>query len=141
MDAYAQYRTQAVTTASPAQLVAMLYQGALTAITIAEQQLTGEGPADAELVHRELVRAQQIVTELTLSLDHEQGGQIAANLAALYDFCWDRLVQANLKKDASLLPAVRHTLGDLSLTWAEMMQQQGQELDRDGSEQKPNMNP
>lgn len=123
MDAYAQYRTQAVTTASPAQLVAMLYQGALTAVAVAEQAMSGEGPDDPELVHRELVRAQQIVVELTTSLDHEQGGEIAANLAALYDFCWDRLVQANLRKDPSLLPAVRHTLGDLSLAWAEMMQQ------------------
>lgn len=123
MDAYAQYRTQAVTTASPAQLVAMLYQGALTAIAVAEQAMSGKGPDDAELVHRELVRAQQIVTELTTSLDHEQGGAIASSLAALYDFCWDRLVQANLRKDATLLPAVRHTLGDLSLAWSEMMQQ------------------
>lgn len=123
MDAYAQYRTQSVTTASPAQLVAMLYQGALTAVAVAEQAMTGDGPGDAQLVHRELVRAQQIVTELTASLDHEQGGAIASNLAALYDFCWDRLVQANLRKDPALLPAVRHTLGDLSLAWAEMMQQ------------------
>lgn len=125
MDAYSQYRTQAVTTASPAQLVAMLYQGALTAITVAEQALTGEGRGDAELVHRELVRAQDIVTELTLSLDHEQGGEIARNLASLYEFCSERLVRANLHKDAELLPAVRHTLGDLSEAWSQMMQRQG----------------
>lgn len=121
MDAYAQYRTQAVTTASPAQLVAMLYQGALTAVTVAEQALADR--SNLELAHRELVRAQDIVNELTWSLDHEQGGQVAANLAALYDFCVDRLLQANIDKDASLLPSVRDTLAGLAEAWAGMMQQ------------------
>lgn len=121
MDAYSQYRTQAVTTASPAQLVAMLYQGALTAITVAEQALA-DG-TNLELAHRELVRAQDIVNELTCSLDHEQGGVLAANLAALYDFCTDRLLRANIDKDAGLLSAVRDTLAGLAEAWAGMMQQ------------------
>lgn len=122
MDAYSQYRTQAVTTASPAQLVAMLYQGALTAITVAEQALT-DSMRNTEQAHHELVRAQAIVNELTMSLDHDAGGQIAANLASLYEFCTDRLVRANLHKDASLLPAVRDTVAGLSEAWSEMMQQ------------------
>lgn len=122
MDAYSQYRTQAVTTASPAQLVAMLYQGALTAITVAEQALT-DSTRNTEQAHHELVRAQAIVNELTMSLDHDAGGQIAANLASLYEFCTDRLVRANLHKDASLLPAVRDTVAGLSEAWSEMMQQ------------------
>lgn len=121
MDAYAQYRTQAVATASPAQLVAMLYQGALTAITVAEQALA-DG-TNLELAHRELVRAQDIVNELTWSLDHEQGGVLAANLASLYDFCTDRLLRANIDKDAGLLPEVRDTLAGLAEAWAGMMQQ------------------
>lgn len=123
MDAYSQYRTQAVTTASPAQLVAMLYQGAVTAITVAEQAMRDGAAGNTEQAHRELVRAQAIVNELTVSLDHDAGGQIAANLASLYEFCNDRLVRANLHKDASLLPAVRQTLAGLSEAWSEMMQQ------------------
>ena len=123
MDAYAQYRTQAVTTASPAQLVAMLYQGALTAITVAEQALAADD-GDRELAHRELVRAQAIVTELTVSLDHEQGGEIARSLASLYEFCSERLLRANVSKDAGLLPGVRRTLAGLAEAWNEMIQQQ-----------------
>lgn len=123
MDAYAQYQTQAVTTASPAQLVAMLYQGALTAITVAEQALRGGPDGRTDVAHRELVRAQAIVDELALSLDLEQGGEIAVNLAALYDFCTDRLVRANTAKDPDLLPAVRQTLAGLADAWTSMMQQ------------------
>lgn len=128
MDAYAHYRTQAVTTASPAQLVAMLYQGALTAITVAEQALEGSDANRGEVAHRELVRAQAIVTELSASLDHEQGGDIARNLESLYDFCSDRLMQANVKKDAGLLTAVRSTIADLADAWNHVLVQQGSAL-------------
>lgn len=121
MDAYNQYQTQAVTTATPGQLVAMLYQGALGAITRAEQVLRGDGRDRFEVANRELSKAHEIVSELTVSLDHDAGGQIAANLAALYDFCADRLIRANLHKDPELLPAVKQVVADLAETWDEML--------------------
>ena len=111
---YGQYRTQAVETANPAQLVLMLYDGALTAITRAEQALTA---TQVQTANTELQRAQRIVEELLVSLDTDRGGQIAGNLAALYDFCIDRLTQANLGKDPALLPAVRDTLSGLREAW------------------------
>jgi flagellar secretion chaperone FliS len=75
------------------------------------------------VAHDELVRAQAILNELVCSLDHEQGGEVARNLAALYDFCLDRLVRANLDKDPALLGAVRSTLADLADAWSTMMRQ------------------
>jgi len=121
MDAYSHYRTQAVTTASPAQLVAMLYQGALTAVEVADEALrTDRGGPQA---HDELLRAQAILNELVCSLDHERGGEVARNLAALYDFCLDRLVRANLDKDPAPLEAVRSTLTDLADAWSTMMRE------------------
>jgi flagellar secretion chaperone FliS len=123
MDAYRQYQTQAVTTATPGQLVAMLYQGALAAVYRAEQTLRAGDAVRVESVHHDLVKAQDILAELSLSLDHAAGGEIAANLAALYDFCTDRLVRANLTKDPELLPAVSRILGELATTWDEVMRQ------------------
>ena len=109
------YRRGAVTTASPAQLVGMMYSAAIEAIQRAETSINQGGQvADA---HRELTRAQDIVVELQLSLDHEGGGAIAGSLASLYDFCLDRLVRANLSKDPMLLPAVARVLGGLSEAW------------------------
>lgn len=115
---YAEYQTQAVETASPAQLVLMLYNGALASITKAEQALVASR-VDVELVNTELQRAQRIVEELLVSLDVERGGQIAANLAALYDFCLDRLMTANLAKDAVTLPETRDVLAGLRDAWEE----------------------
>ncbi len=122
MDAYRQqYQTQAVTTASPAQLVQMLYHGAVGAVTRAEQALLRGGDGVIESAHDDLVRAQDIITELVVSLDHEAGGDIATNLARLYDYCLDRLRRANLDKDPALLPSVRAVLADLAEAWEEVI--------------------
>lgn len=110
------YRAQAVETAGPVQLVMMLYDGALGAIATAERGLGAEKAL--ETAHRELTRAQDIVTELMLALDHDQGGDIAAGLAIIYDYCLDRLTRANLAKDPALLADVTKSLSSLREAWA-----------------------
>jgi flagellar secretion chaperone FliS len=97
----------------------MLYDGALAALTRATQALDpGATEADPESANRELQRAQDILTELRVTLDVARGGQIAANLAALYDFCLEQLLDANIRKDASELPAVRSVVAGLRDAWA-----------------------
>ena len=114
MDAYATYRTQAATTASPAQLVLMLYDGALGQIDRA-----GRALADGyqEQAHDALIRSQAIVNHLAATLDHDRGGEIATNLASLYDFCSQQLIDANLTKRGDDLPAVARVLRGLRDTW------------------------
>lgn len=114
MDAYATYRTQAATTASPAQLVLMLYDGALGQIDRAQRALVD---GHHEQAHDALTRAQAIVNHLSSTLDHERGGQIAGNLGSLYDFCSQQLVEANLGKRGDGLPAVERVLRGLRDTW------------------------
>lgn len=121
MDANRHYQSQAVSTASPGQLISMLYAGAIGAVTRAEQALTAAEPGAIEAAHRDLVKAQAIVTELAISLDHDAGGPVAGNLASLYDYCLDRLQQANLAKDPSLLGSVRDVLAGLAETWDEVL--------------------
>jgi flagellar biosynthetic protein FliS len=88
------YRSQAVGTAGPLQLVLMLYDRALAAIARSEWALNNREPGSIELAHKELTRAQDIVTELMLSLDHDKGGEISSSLNAIYEFCLERLTQA-----------------------------------------------
>ncbi len=115
-DAAGLYREAAVTTAGPAQLVALLYDGALAAIGCARRHLDGDRP-DPEAAHRELTRAQDILVELQMSLDHGAGGGISSSLDALYDFCLDRLVAANLAKDTRPLQPVTTVLLELRDAW------------------------
>ena len=111
--AAARYRAQAVETASPAALLLMLYDRAIGAVNQAQEALGDRGGDYLWIAHRELTRAQQIVSGLQLSLDHEQGGAIAPQLAALYDYCIHQLTEANVRKDPTRLPPVAAVLGEL----------------------------
>jgi len=116
------YVTDSIGTAGPAQLVLALYDGALGAIERARTILVlgaHAGHGGIEAVHAQLVKAQRIVTELRVTLDHERGGDIARNLDALYGFCLRTLVDANLTKDPSRLTPASDVLRSLRDTWAE----------------------
>ena len=107
------YQDQSVSTANPRQLVTMLYDRVLVAI--ARCRTSG----DTETVNHELQRAQDILTELNATLDHHRGGDISRNLASLYDYCLDRLVRANLRKDLSLIDPVEQVVCELRDAWRE----------------------
>lgn len=108
------YQMSSVATAGPAQLTLMLYDRALVGLARAQQ---ADGPQRVEVVNSELTRVQDIVTELLVTLDRERGGDIARNLAALYDYCLDRLIRANVRKDLGLLDEVRAVLTPLRDAW------------------------
>ena len=108
------YQQSAVTTAGPAQLVTMCYDGTLGAIARAQHP-----EATPETVNREIQRAQDIVTELLLGLDHDRGGQVAAGLAALYRYCLEELLSANIRKDPSRLQSVVDVIAPLREAWTE----------------------
>lgn len=118
MDAQDYYRTQSIETASPAQLVSLLYHAAVAAVARGEGAMRANRVEDA---NRDLLKAQDIVTELRVTLDFDKGGDIARNLDALYDFCFTRLLDANVRKDPELLPAVQSTLAQLAESWDEML--------------------
>ena len=113
---YDQYRPQAATTASPSQLVLMLFDGVLSEVGRAGRALRAS-PVDVEDAHDCLSRAQAIVMELSLTLDHARGGEVAANLASLYTFCIDRLVEANVRKSSEHLGDVTDVIVGLREAW------------------------
>ena len=116
MDASTTYSQQAATTASPAQLVLMLYDAAL-AHTEAGRQAAEAEPQQLEATHRSIGRVQAIVRELQLTLDHERGGEVAATLAGLYGYCQDLLLRANLRKDPKLLEELVTLLTPVRDAW------------------------
>ena len=107
-----------IDTVPPGRLVIMLLEGSLAAIDRAVVALN-EDHGGVEIAHRELSRAQDIVRELQLSLDHEAGGQIAQSLDALYCFCLEGLVRANVAKDPHPLASVSHILNELLDCWGQ----------------------
>lgn len=110
------YKKNQIQTASPKQLVVLLYEGAIKNIRLAE---LAQEQQDIQKVNQYLIKAQDIVSELANSLNH-QGGEnaIASELAALYDYLLNELLQANLKKDTEKMISARNILNELLEAWA-----------------------
>jgi flagellar protein FliS len=111
-----QYQSRAIQTASPGQLVVMLYDGFLRFAAQAQDALARGDIASAA---SRLTRAQDIVDELRLTLDLNQG-EIAGNLAALYAYVTERLTGARLAKDPGQVAEARRVMGELRSAWAQI---------------------
>jgi flagellar protein FliS len=123
LNPYQKYRATKVETAGQVDLVVMLYQGAVRFTRVAIDALERN---DLKAAHTNLVRAQDIVVELLGSLNRDAGGQIAGQLASVYDYCFRRLVAANVQKDAAPAREVVGILRDLGTAWQEIAAQQRQ---------------
>ena len=111
------YRQTRVKTASQGQLIVMLYDEGLKQLKIAETEL-GRSQAKLDVAHNAIVKAQDIITELMVSLDFEKGGDIAQNLFHLYMFFNQRLIDANLGKESSAIREVHDLMAELREAWA-----------------------
>jgi flagellar protein FliS len=100
--------------ADPVKLVTLLYRGALEAISAARAALqAGDIPGRS----RQILKAWRIVQELRESLNPAQGGEISRQLAELYAWVCQRLLDANtLQSEAPLAEAAR-VLGTLAEAW------------------------
>jgi flagellar secretion chaperone FliS len=112
------YQADAITTASPGQLVLMMYDGILKAMRHATVAGSPE-TLDEALFDRELDRAVRILAEMRGVLDHERGGEISANLDSLYTFCIDLIADAVEAGSIEPLATVTEIVGTLRETWAE----------------------
>ena len=120
------YQAQAVLTASPGQLVLMLFDGALRFLGHARDALQApeESPRRIEIINTNILKAQNILAELQASLNLEAGGEYAANLDRLYDYYLRRLFEANLRKQVGPLIEVEKLVRELRDGWAEMLRTQ-----------------
>jgi flagellar biosynthetic protein FliS len=113
---YAKYQENSVFTATPEELTLMLYNGLVKFIMKAQQSIEKK---DIPHANEEIIKAQNIVTELRSSLDLKY--DISKQLDALYDFMFFWLIEANVKKDIKKLEEVLVIAKDLRDTWTEAM--------------------
>lgn len=104
-----------VMSATPERLITLLYQGARAAIGQARLHMQEGRVAERGTA---ITKAIKIVDEgLKMGLNMEAGGEIAANLARLYDYIIRTLLMANLKADAEALETADRLLADLAEAW------------------------
>lgn len=101
--------------ADPHKLTSMLFEGALLAIAKARHAMAhNETATKGQYISKTIA----IIGEgLHASLDRDAGGELAGNLAALYDYMVKRLVHANIKNDTGALDEVAHLLTELKDAW------------------------
>lgn len=104
-----------VSAADPHKLILMLYQGAILAIAAARNQMLRK---EVAAKGASITKAIMIIDEgLKSSLNMNVGGELAKNLANLYDYMGQRLLIANLKNDPAILDEVSKLLADLKGAW------------------------
>lgn len=111
-----QYTNHSAQTATPGQLIVMLYDGFLR--FAAQGRAALERGDLGEAGHR-LTRAQDIVTELRLSLDMSHG-EIPRNLAALYEYVGESLTSARLTRETAHVTEAMRCMSDLRSAWAQI---------------------
>ena len=111
---YAQYRRVTTETASPGDLLLQLYRAAIKNAAQAAEAIDGKDSAGA---HRHIMRVVDIVVELQRTLDHEKGGEIAAQLDRIYTYMRQRLLSANIEKSRVPLDEVAGLLRQLLSAW------------------------
>lgn len=110
------YRESAILTASPEQLVVLLYDGACRFLYQAAVAMRSD---NVQVSHLKLRRAEAIIQHLRDTLDMDQG-EIAARLQAIYLFCNRHLNLARVERDPVKIEEVSKLLGELRAAWSEL---------------------
>lgn len=116
LNAYSKVAIDAsVTTASPHELVAMLFAGAIKSVANAKLHMQHKNIAAKG---QSISKAIAIIDEgLKISLDDKAGGELAQNLRALYEYMCQRLLVASVKNETEPLDEVSRLLNELSGAW------------------------
>ncbi len=119
MDPLNMYRETSIKTASRGKLVVLLYDEAIKSVEKAIKLLDSRDKK-LDLVNNSIIRGQEIITELSASLDFEKGKDIASNLFSLYIYFNQQLMTANIEKDSSHIKPVLGMLQDLRGAWKQI---------------------
>ena len=118
--AYNAYKETNVKTASQGRLVVLLYEEAVRQLTLASSLFSEDSNLPVQNIERfgkSILKSQEIITELQVSLDMEKGGEIAKNLMALYIFFNRQLTDANIKKDKAIVESILKMMSELCESW------------------------
>ncbi len=124
-NALSTYKETTIKTAGQGQLIVMLYDEAVKqlakAIELLEQNNTEKkDPGRIEQIGKAVMKTEEILTELMVSLDFEQGGEISKNLFSLYTWFNRELLEANINKDIQRMSTIRDMISDLRNAWSQI---------------------
>ncbi|ANU26739.1 flagellar export chaperone FliS [Planococcus versutus] len=113
---YQTYQQNSVMTASPQELTLMLYNGSLKFMKMAKRAMNDKNFQDK---NTNIIKAQNIVQELRSTLNSEMS--MSAGLEQMYEYMYNRLIEANMKNDVTALEDVEALMTDMRNTWKQAM--------------------
>jgi flagellar protein FliS len=119
------YKKASIETAGKLDLIIMCYEKAIQLITQARDHLENK---EIEEKAQKLQKALAIISELQSCLDMEKGGQIAANLDAIYIYINQRLLLGDIQRDLSVFDECVGILSELKEAWGEISHPQTEQL-------------
>ena len=114
---YRQVQSQSVLNASPYHLILKLFDGLMQRLASARGHIERQEVAEKGQC---LGSAISILGGLRGSISHVAGGEIAANLDNLYEYCERRLLTANQENDTAIIDEVSGLLKDIRAAWLEI---------------------
>jgi len=108
-------RETSVSSAKPVELVALVYQRLLDHLHTGQVQMR-EGADSSESFTKAI---DLITTGLESCLDKEKGGEIAQNLALIYDWAGKEIIRARLRRDPEMIQGVINAFVPLAEAWRE----------------------
>lgn len=111
------YKDTEISTASQGKLIVMMYDGCIRFLRIAVDNMSLK---TYDVANNHIIKAQDIITELMLSLNMEQGGEISQNLFSLYAYMKKRLLEGNMKKDKEIIAEIAKHMEQLRDAWEEV---------------------
>jgi flagellar protein FliS len=111
---YTAYKNTGIQTADQRTLILMLYDGLLRFL---QKSIVKMEAREIEAAHNYLVRSREIVAELLATLRPEKAGDIGLNLKRLYVYAFNRIVEANLRKDPEIVREVIKLVSTLREGW------------------------
>jgi len=124
-NALSAYKETRIRTASQGQLIVMLYDEAVKqlekGLELIHLNKSGkQDPSRIEIIGKAIIKTRDIITELMVSLDFEQGGEIAQNLYSLYTWFNKELLESHITLDVNRIEAVKDQINNLRSAWAEI---------------------
>lgn len=117
-NAAAAYSNTKIQTASPAELTLMLYDGA---IKFCNKGIIAIENQNIEQANINIIKAEKIINELRITLDHKY--KVSEDFKRVYDYIYQRLIDANIKKDKEILEEALGIIREIRDTWKEVMRE------------------
>lgn len=120
--AFTAYKQTGVKTATQGKLVVMLYEEAVKQLSIAVSRFNAESkvdPVNIDKLNSSILKTQEIITELMVSLNMNEGGLLAQNLLSLYIFFNKELMEANISLNKEKIQFVKDKMDELRDAWVQ----------------------